>query len=1104
MKENSDTFVGRDDRQATTGHCEDDSASSVVVRPLLRHDPFDLTDIQHAYWFGRRAGLELGGVSSHLYLEFEGSALDLARLTQALRRVVDRHDMLRAVVDSDGRQRVLARVQPYQIAVTDLREVSDAERSRALDRVRHHLREQVLPADQWPLFDVRVTLLGADTMRLHLSIDLMFLDIRSALRMVAEWHHCYDDPAWSPSPLELCFRDYVVAEEALRGDAAGAQAEQYWLARLDTLPAAPDLPLTVAPEQVGRPGFVHHRVVLKKDQWAALAAAAARRGVTPSVLLLAAYCEVLRTWSKSQEFTVTVTSTNRLPVHPQVDDILGQFTSPSLLAVTGGAHETFESRLTHIQRQLDADLSHSLFNGVRVMRELTRRQRDGRASMPVVFSSALDGPETYTDHDRDALHAFGDLVDNASQTPQIWLENQVLPTSGGEVIVTWNAVNGLFPAGTLDAMFGAYRALLDRVTNDDDTVWRQTGGVVPLPSEQDDEQRRANATATPFPPTRLHDLVAEAARRTPDAVAVIADGAEYSYRWLTDTAHRIARRLREIARIEPNTLVAVSMQAGAEQIAALLGVLHSGAAYVCIDPDLPEQRRHLLLRRCRVEVVVTRENLRYELAWIPEVEVITPTDDATRRCSPDRLDSGQGYDDLAYVIFTSGSTGEPKGVMISHRSACNTIQDINTRFAVTEADRVLALAPTGFDLSVYDIFGVLGAGGAVVVVPSAQRAGDVTHWSELVGRYGVTVWNSVPAPMRMWVDDLDETAAPAGNRLRLILLSGDWIPTDLPGKIRKHFPEAAVISLGGATEGSIWSVCFPIDEVPPQWPSIPYGKPLANQTLHVYNAWLEPCPTWVTGEIYIGGTGVAAGYWNDQVRTDERFLAHPRTGERIYRTGDLGRYLPGGDIEILGREDHQVKINGYRVELGEIEAALSRQPGVRQALVAAPPHPRTGQRQVAAYLVVEDPVGTDGTATTDPATLREAVAGLLPSFMVPSHYLVIDRLPLTPNGKIDHAALPSPWSAETEAHDRVAPATTVEEQLMVIWSKQLGHSDFGTEDGFFDVGGDSLHAMGILRETRAVFGIGPDTEQDLIEGLFMNADITTFGKIITSVLAYGP
>ncbi|WP_083926637.1 non-ribosomal peptide synthetase [Nocardiopsis valliformis] len=1066
-----------------------------------RLDAFPLTDIQQGYLIGRTRGLELGGVSSHFSFEFDGPALDVPRLSAALDRVVARHDMLRTVVDADGTQHALAEVTPCTIATTDLRDADDAERDDALERIRAELDDQVLPADQWPLFDVRATHLPGNRTRLHLSVDLLFVDARSLLLLLTEWRRFYDDPTWSPAPLDLSFRDYVLAENELRDGAPGARAAQYWLSRLDDLPPAPDLPLAAAPEQIGRPAFVRRRAVLPRERWAALSATARRHGLTPSALLLAAYCEVLRTWSRRHEFTVTLTRFHRLPLHPQVDQIVGNFLSPNLLAVRGRADESFRERAAGVQRRLLADLAHSSYGGVRVLRELTRHQGDGRtASMPVVFTSTLDGDTAGTKGD--PLSAFGELVHGASQTPQVWLENQIFEEDGA-LTVNWNAVEELFPAGTLDAMFDAYRDLLDRLV-DDTAAWDRTGGLVPVPETQLAERREANATAQDIPPRRLHDLVAEAAERRPDAVAVIADGVETTYRELTADAHRIARRLRAHDCADPNTLVAVSMRPGAAQISALLGVLHAGAAYVAIDPELPEERRHTLLRRCRSRAVITDADLRDTLAWPDGVEVITPEDPATGRCGAGPLNSPQGYGDLAYVIFTSGSTGEPKGVMITHESAGNTVQDINRRFEVTERDRVLALAPAGFDLSVYDFFGVLGAGGTVVV-PSAGRGNDVAHWTELIDRHGVTLWNSVPAPMRLWTESLADASGPGegpgpqegssgpGRTLRLALLSGDWIPVSLPDQIRRRVPGMRVISLGGATEGSIWSVCHPIGEVPAEWSSIPYGKPLANQTLHVLNGWLEPSPAGVTGDIYIGGLGVAEGYWSDPERTDERFIVHPATGERLYRTGDLGRYLPGGDIEILGREDFQVKINGYRVELGEIEAALGRLPGMRQTMVTAPAHPRTGQRQITAYVVGDDP------ATLEPVALRTAMEAVLPGYMVPSHYLTLDALPLTPNGKLDRASLPAPWSDDDGgAQGRTAPSGGTEERLFALWAEMLGHGDFGTGDGFFDVGGDSMHAVRIIARLRADFGIDADAEQEVIEGLFMNATVTDFAGIIAS------
>jgi len=1039
-----------------------------------RHEPFPLTDIQHAYLLGRHPGLELGGVSSHTYFEFDCPGLDLDRLSSALRKVIERHDMLRAV-SADNEQRVLSLVPAYEIATTDLRDASEADQRAALARTRDELRDEVRPTDRWPLFEVRATVLADDRVRLHLSVDLLFVDLRGVFLVLDEWWHCYTDETFRPDPVGVSFRDCVRAPHEWGKDAD----REYWLSRVDELPAAPDLPLATAPERLGRPAFARLSTTLPRESWRGLTATAGHHGLSQNAVLLTAYCDVLRTWSSRPEFTVTLTRLDRLPSGTRPDGVVGNFLSLSLFAApaTGG---TFAERAAALQRRLDEDLAHARFGGIEVLRELARKE--GRnVPMPVVFSSTLGSVPG-----GDALHRFGEPVHAASQTPQIWLENQLVEERDA-LVVNWNSVAGLFPEGTLPAMFEAYSSLLHRLAADPD-AWEQVTAV-PLPARDRDEQDRANATASDLPAVRLHDLVAGAARRTPDAVAVVADGVAVTYRQLTEDAHRLARRLRDNG-AEPNTVVAVSMRPGAPLIAALLGVLHAGAAYVSIDPDLPEQRRLKLVQRCRASTVVTEPELRAR-PWPSGVDVVTPAD--TQRYAAEPVDSPQGVDDLAYVIFTSGSTGEPKGVMISHRAAGNTVQDINQRFRVGPADRVLALAPTGFDLSVYDVFGVLGAGGTVVV-PSPGRTNDVGHWTELVDRHGVTIWNSVPAPMRLWIESLHGTHPATGSTVRLALLSGDWIPTTLPGRIHARFPELAVISLGGATEASIWSVHHPIREVAEDWASIPYGKPLANQTLHVYDDRLRPCPAWVTGEIYIGGTGVALGYWDDPQRTGERFVVHPDSGERLYRTGDLGRYLPGGDIEILGRIDFQVKINGYRVELGEIESVLSQQPGIRQALVAAPVYQHTGQRQLAAYLVVDEP------AAAEPEALRASLGAVLPGYMVPNHYVTLDALPLTTNGKIDHAALPAPWNSGVEEDRRVAPHGDVEERLVRIWSAQLGHAEFGVEDGFFDIGGDSLHAVAIVGQMRLEFGFDSVAEQEVIERLFMNTTIAEFADALDSLV----
>ncbi|QIJ65461.1 amino acid adenylation domain-containing protein [Streptomyces sp. JB150] len=520
---------------------------------------------------------------------------------------------------------------------------------------------------------------------------------------------------------------------------------------------------------------------------------------------------------------------------------------------------------------------------------------------------------------------------------------------GPSLTIVWELAHDLFPAGLPDDLTAVHATLLDRLAREPE-AWVAPRRPASLPAWQIAERTDANDTAQDIPAETLCGLVEAQAARTPDAVAALAEEGGLTYRQVVTSARRLARRLVALG-AGPGQLVGVVVDKDLTQVPSVLGVTLSRAAYLPIDPQWPAARRAQLTEQGGVRIVVTTPRLREELEWPAGLHLVTLDDPEVRVADSGPLETAPTPDDLAYVIFTSGSTGQPKGVVIDHRGAANTLQDINRRFAVGPADRVLALSSLSFDLSVYDVFGALAAG-AAVVLPSPRRAHDPEHWSELVERHGVTVWNSVPALLRLWLDA--PTPAPAAAPLRLVLLSGDWIPVSLPDALRTPYPNAQVISLGGATEASIWSVHYPIGEVPAEWNRIPYGKPLANQTLHVLDHALDPCPVWTTGEIYIGGIGVAKGYWADPVRTGERFIVHPRTGERLYRTGDLGRYLPGGDIEFLGREDTQVKVNGYRIELDEIAAALRRRSGVREALVTVDTNPATNRGQLVAYLVPED------------------------------------------------------------------------------------------------------------------------------------------------------
>jgi amino acid adenylation domain-containing protein len=919
-------------------------ARVIVPDPAQRYEPFPLTDMQGAYWVGRQENIELGNIGCHLYTEVDASEVDITRLELVWRRLIERHEMLRAVFTPDGQQRILEWVPPYQIEILDLRHQDPEVVEALLHELRAHLSHRVFNPEEWPLFDVRATRIDERTVILHISFDLLILDAASIFQLRAEWARLYNDLDVALPPLTLSFRDYVLEEVAYRETDAYRKAEAYWKERLPTLPGGPELPLARNPSAITKPYFVRRLGQIEALDWERLRARARQAGLTPSGLLCAAYADVLAAWSKNTQFCLTLTFFNRPAIHPEIFDIVGDFTTTILVEVDArGA--TFAARAKKLHERLIADLDQSAYSGVRVMRDLSRVRKEVLATVPAVFTSAFGfrgGPyegDNRTAHNKEEL---GKMVYSVAQTPQVWIDHQVSEFAGG-LLFTWDVVEELFPEGVIDTMFKAYCDLL-RDLAADEGVWHRPLATL-VPATHLERRAVANATAAPVPEVLLHELFVAQAQQRPAQDAVVDAQARLTYGELDARSNGLAQRLRALG-VQPNQLVAVLMEKGWEQVVAVLGVLKAGAAYLPIAPALPTARQRYLLENGDVAVVLTQ-------SWLqPDCQGMVHIDVDTIAPSTEPLLSVQQPGDLAYVIYTSGSTGLPKGVMIDHRGAVNTVLDINQRFGVGPDDRVLALSSLSFDLSVYDIFGVLAAGGTIVL-PEETADRDPSRWLELVHREGVTVWNSVPALMSMAA----EYGQPLDDTLRLVMLSGDWIPLSLPERIRALAPRARVVSLGGATEASIWSIYYPVEAVDPAWHSIPYGWPLANQSFQVLNERLEPCPEWVTGQLFIGGIGLAQGYWKDADKTAVRFIDHPATGERLYATGDLGRYRSDGTIEFLGREDFQVKVQGHRIELGEIELALEACPGVRSAVVAAVGESRTDKRLVAFVVPERVPSG---------------------------------------------------------------------------------------------------------------------------------------------------
>jgi amino acid adenylation domain-containing protein len=1010
-------------------------AAALLKAPQDAFEPFPLTDIQYAYWIARNTGNPERRMAAHAYEEFECYQLDAARLEMALNAMIKRHSMLRTVFDDNGMQRTLPEVPPYRITINDYSSRSHQEATDYLSAWREGKSHQVMDYRQWPLFDLSISHMPDSTSRLHISFDLLILDAWSITLFWSELEACYQDASYQPERCDVEFRDYVLAEQRLEASGAFATAKAYWQSRIAGFPSAPALPLIADPDTLEQHRFVRRETRLPADVWHQIKKSASCHGVTASTLLLTAYSEVLAVWAESPHFCLNLPAFNRLEVDPGIYNVMGDFTSVLLFEADLREESTFIDRARAMQKRLWDDLAALQYNGIKVLRDIAE-QREQRVLMPYVFTSLIF-PSA---QDKPIISRLGKLIDGISQTPHVWLDCQVYE-AGGDLLINWDVLDGIFDPTMLANMFADYRTLLLKMAHHpalwQDNSWREqwaerfNRGVVAA----------SNQTACEVVPALLHQAFLRWADVTPEAPALIGNDT-ISYGELARFTSAVAERIQSAGAV-PSSAVAIVAEKSWQQVAGIMAILRAGCTYVPLDPSLPKERLHTLLNMADIHIAVVTEECAAATEWPEELQQIVLSD-ALYHHAATCAEVPVSPDALAYIIFTSGTTGTPKGVMISHAAAHNTVSDINRRYQLNRNDRVLALSSATFDLSVYDIFGPLSVGGAVVI-PDARLSKDPEHWISRIEWYQVTLWNSVPALMELLVSALESHRKTLPS-VRLIMMSGDWIPVSLPARIEKTLPEALQISLGGATEASIWSIFHPIVREDRQRASIPYGKALANQKFYVLDQQMRIRPIGVVGELYIGGDGLSLGYLGNPAETAKRFISHPRTGEKLYRTGDMGRWMADGSIEFLGRLDNQLKINGFRVETGEIESIALKCDGVTGCIVGA--HQHQGAKLLVAWVTLNEdcPNGV--------ARLRRHLAERLPEYMVPKLITVVPGFALTANGKVDVKQLPSPVLLDL-APQQIAAKNDTEAQVAGLVQAIMQCTTFSVEQDLFTLGMDS-------------------------------------------------
>jgi amino acid adenylation domain-containing protein/non-ribosomal peptide synthase protein (TIGR01720 family) len=1037
------------------------------VGSITRGDGSDLplSFAQQRLWFLDRLepGSPLYNVAAAVRLT---GSLDVTALERSLNEVVRRHEVLRATFPAiDGQaQLVVTPSLNVPLPVTDLQALPQPYREAEAQRLMRDEAQRSFDLGSGPLLRVHLIRLTPLDQLLLFSIHHIVFDGWSTSVFIRETAALYDAfthdrPAPLPE-LPIQYADFAHWQRQWLHGAALQQQLAYWTQQLNG-----ELPVLNLPTDRPRPALqTNHGAqvtfTLPADLALALNELCHQSGVTLFMTLLAAFDTLLQRYTGQDDICIGTPIANR--TRAEIEDLIGCFVNTLVMRIrldgVSGAL-TFRELLQHVREVTLNAYAHQdlpfemIVDALHLSRDLSRTPLF--QAMLVLQNAPVQALElpglTVTEVPVEVGIANFDLT--------LTLQDQPSGLCG---VFEYNT--DLFDASTIERLAQQWQVLLSGIVANPDRP------IAALPIMSEAEERRLliewNDTHADYSIEHcVHHLFEAQAARTPDALALVGDRQSLTYRELNRRANQLAHYLRDL-KVGPETLVGLCADRSIELLIGLLGILKAGGAYVPLDPAYPAERLAFMLADSHAPIVVTQQTLTAQLLN-PQSKIQNPKLvclDADRalieQCRDSNVESAVTPDNLAYVIYTSGSTGQPKGVMISHRALVNHNLAVQRAFELTPADRVLQFATINFDTAAEEIYPTWLSGATLVLRPNDLLTG--AELLALIERERLTVLDLPTAYWHEWVYELSLAPQPLPPSLRLVIVGGEKVSAERYASWQKvGGAHVRWLNTYGPSEGTIIASIY---EPPDQSLSgeVPIGRPLANDQLYILDRDLRPVPIGVPGELHIGGAGVARGYLNQPQLTSERFIPDPfspsarRESQRgvLYKTGDLARYRPDGNIEFVGRVDQQVKVRGFRIELGEIEAALAQHSQVREAAVIAR-EDVPGDRRLVAYAVADQAL--------DAGELRAFLKARLPDYMLPAAYVTLDALPLTPNHKVDRRALPAPDDAGlTRDHEAVEPHTSDEQTLAEIWRQVLGVKHVGVHDNFFELGGDSILSIQVI------------------------------------------
>ncbi len=1002
------------------------------------------------------------------------SQIDCEAMRRAFQMLVERHPILRCTFTShtDGPGQ---RVQEDLEVDFEVLECSDWDQ----DRVDGYLEEEChrpFNLETGPVFRVKLLSRSVQEHILLLVAHHIVLDGRSFSILLADLRELYRaakahiEPVLPPVGRQ--YWDYVRWQREMLAGPEGEKLRLYWLKQLAGAPPVLQLPVARPRPPLQRYRGASMPFSLPAELTRALYELAKRESVTMYMIFLAALQVLLYRYSGQDDILVGTPAGGR--TRADFESLVGYFISPIVLRANLSGDPSFRALLVQVRATVRAGLVHQDYPFPLLVEQL-HPQRD--PSYSPVYQVVLDwqmqrsyGEPTHdirrADMGHDATELELEPLTRAQQEGQFDLLFDVFDVDES-IFGALRYDTDLFDGPTIVRMLGHFQTLLASVIANPD----QKVALLPILTEAERHLLLVewNETAKEYPRDRcVHELFELQVEQTPEAVAILFEERHLTYRELNRRSNQLAHYLRSLG-VGPEVMVGLCVERSLEMVVGMLGILKAGGAYVPLDPAYPAERLAFMLEDAGVPVLLAQQRLLERLAPHPltRARVICLDADWERiaRESDQNLPSNVTAENLAYVIYTSGSTGRPKGAMIRHGGLINYLTWCGLAYPVTEGQGTVVHSPIAFDLTVTGLFAPLLQGRHVTLV--SEELGMEGLSAALSQEDNLSLVKITPLHLQL----LGQQLAPekAAGRTRAFIIGGENLLPEHIAFWQKHAPETLLINEYGPTETVVGCCIYRVAGDEPPATSIPIGRPIINTQLYILDERLLPVPMAVAGELYVGGAGVARGYLNRPELTAERFLPDPfsaEPGARLYKTGDLARYFPDGNIEFRGRADHQVKVRGFRIELGEIEAVLGEYPGVRETLVVVRNDDVSSGKRVVAYLVAAPELALSE------SELLSFLKKKLPDYMVPSAFVVLDALPLTPNGKVDRGALPDPdpvGSTSEETYE--APRTAMESLIAGIWQDVLRVDYVGMQDNFFDLGGHSLLSLQVLLRLEKQLGI---------------------------------